>query len=150
MDFRRSIPADAKGIAALEAAVFPDAGDLRSVEDLISTEGAMCFTAVDNGEVVAYVIGRLIAPEGEIYRVAVAESHRRRGVAYRLLDYAVKTSRGKGLESLFLEVRSRNTPAINLYRAYGFNEIARRKGYYKNPDDDAIIMLKANPIDLIN
>jgi ribosomal-protein-alanine N-acetyltransferase len=150
MDFRRSIPADAKGIARLEAAVFPDAWDLRSVEDLISTEGAMCFTATDNGEVVAYVIGRLIAPEGEIYRVAVAESHRRRGVAYRLLDYAVKTSRGKGLESLFLEVRSRNTPAINLYRAYGFNEIARRKGYYKNPDDDAIIMLKANPIDLIN
>ena len=150
MDFRRSIPADAKGIAALEAAIFPDPWGYRSVVDLISTEGAMCFTAVDNGEVVAYVIGRLIAPEGEIYRVAVAESHRRRGVAYRLLDYAVKTSRGKGLESLFLEVRSRNTPAINLYRAYGFNEIARRKGYYKNPDDDAIIMLKANPIDLIN
>ena len=151
MNFRRSVPDDAPGIARLEEAIFPDPWDYRSVVDLITTEGAMCFSAVDDdGSVIAYVIGRLIPPEGEIYRVAVRESHRRRGVAYRLLDYAVKTSRGCGLECLFLEVRSRNTPAIKLYSAYGFKEIARRKGYYKNPTDDAIVMLRANPIDLMN
>ena len=67
MDFRRSIPADATGIAKLEAEIFSDAWSYRDVQDLICTEGGMCFSAVENGEVIAYVIGRLIAPEGEIY-----------------------------------------------------------------------------------
>ena len=149
MDFRRSVPDDASGIADIEAATFPDPWDFRSVTDLITTEGAMCFTARDGDRVVAYVIGRLIAPEGEIYRVAVDPDYRRRGIAYRLLDYAVKTSRGKGLESLFLEVRSMNHPAISLYRAYGFVEVGRRKGYYRDPTDDAIIMLKASRADML-
>lgn len=151
MDFGRARPDDAPGIADIEESTFPDPWDYRSVMDLITAEGSMCFTArEEGGRVVGYVIGRLIAPEGEIYRVAVSEEYRRRGIAYRLLDYAVKTSRGKGLESLFLEVRSQNLPAINLYRAYGFTEIARRKNYYRDPTDDAIIMLKASRADMIN
>jgi ribosomal-protein-alanine N-acetyltransferase len=47
-----------------------------------------------------------------------------------------------------LEVRSQNIPARKLYTAYGFKEIGIRKNYYKNPQDDAIIMLRANPCDL--
>ena len=148
MDFRRSIPADATGIAELEDLIFSDAWSYRDVQDLICTEGGMCFTAVEDGKVIAYVIGRLIAPEGEIYRVAVAPHQRQRGIGYRLLDYAVKTSKGQGLERLFLEVRSRNIPARKLYTAYGFKEIGVRKNYYKNPQDDAIIMLRASAYDM--
>lgn len=148
MDFRRSIPKDATGIARLEEEIFSDAWSYRDVQDLICTEGGMCFTAVEGEEVVAYVIGRLIAPEGEIYRVAVAPHKRQRGIGYRLLDYAVKTSKGQGLERLFLEVRSKNVPAIRLYTAYGFKEIGTRKNYYKNPEDDAIVMLRAHSVDM--
>ena len=142
MDFRRALPKDSFGIADIESTTFPDPWSYRDITDLICTEGAMCFSAVDGEEVVAYVLGRLIPPEGEIYRVAVREKYRRRGIAYRLLDYAMKTSRGSGLESTFLEVRSRNLPAIKLYTAYGFTQIGVRKNYYKDPSDDAIIMLK--------
>lgn len=148
MDFRRSIPADATGIAALEEEIFSDAWSYRDIQDLICTEGGMCFTAIEDGKVIAYVIGRLIAPEGEIYRVAVAPHKRQRGIGYRLLDYAVKTSKGQGLERLFLEVRSRNIPAIRLYTAYGFKEIGTRKNYYKDPQDDAIVMLRAHSMDM--
>ena len=148
MDFRRAIPQDATGIAKLESEIFSDAWSYRDIQDLICTEGGMCFSAVDSGEVVAYVIGRLIPPEGEIYRVAVAPEKRQRGIGYRLLDYAVKTSKGKGLERLFLEVRSKNVPAIRLYTAYGFKEIGVRKNYYKDPSDDAIVMLKAHSADM--
>ena len=150
MDFRRAVPADATGIARLEEEIFSDSWSYRDIQDLICTEGGMCFTALDGGEVIAYVIGRLIPPEGEIYRVAVASHKRQRGIGYRLLDYAVKTSKGHGLERLFLEVRSRNIPARNLYTAYGFKEIGTRKNYYKDPQDDAIIMLKAHSADMIN
>ena len=142
MDFRRSRPEDARGIEMLEEEIFPDPWSYRDVVDLISTEGAMCFSAVDEGRVVAYVIGRIIPPEGEIYRVAVSPEYRRRGIAYRLLDYAMKTSRGAGLECAFLEVRSQNTAAISLYTADGFSEIGRRRDYYREPKDDAIVMLR--------
>ena len=142
MDFRRSRPEDAREISEMEKDIFPDPWSYRDVVDLISTEGAMCFTAVDNGRVAAYVLGRIIPPEGEIYRVAVRPEYRRRGIAYRLLDFAMKTSRGAGLECTFLEVRSQNTAAISLYTAYGFSEVGRRRDYYKDPKDDAIVMLR--------
>ncbi len=142
MDFRRARPEDARGIEDIELSVFPDPWSYRDVVDLISTEGAMCFSATDNGRVVAYVLGRIIPPEGEIYRVAVLPEYRRRGIAYRLLDYAMKTSRGAGLECTFLEVRSKNTAAISLYTAYGFQEVGRRRDYYRDPQDDAIVMLR--------
>lgn len=148
MDFRRAIPADATGISELEDLIFNDAWSYRDIQDLICTEGSMCFSVVDDGKVVAYVLGRLIAPEGEIYRIAVTPSKRQRGIGYRLLDYATKTSKGQGLERLFLEVRSQNVPAIKLYTAYGFKKIGVRKGYYKHPSDDAVIMLRANPCDM--
>ena len=148
MEFRRAIPKDATGIAELEDMIFNDAWSYRDVQDLICTKGGMCFSATEGDEVIAYVIGRLIAPEGEIYRIAVRADKRGRGIGYRLLDYAVKTSKGQGLERLFLEVRSQNVPAIKLYTSYGFKQIGLRKGYYKNPADDAVIMLRASRCDM--
>lgn len=149
MEFRRASAKDAPSIAKAEAEIFTDPWSERDITDCICTEGAMCFVAVYGEEVKAYVIGRLIPPEGEIYRIAVKPEYRRRGYGYRLLDYSVKTSRGAGLETLFLEVRSKNLAALCLYRAYGFKKIGVRKNYYKNPDDDAIVMLKASRADMV-
>ena len=141
MEIRRAIPRDASEIARLEEEIFSDPWSEESIVSTISTEGAMCYTALSDGEVIAYVIGRQIPPEGEIYRIATREDKRGRGIAYRLLDYAVKTERGRGLEVLFLEVRERNVPARKLYTAYGFHEIDLRKNYYKDPQDNAVIMM---------
>ena len=105
----------------------------------------MCYVAKsDEGELLSYVIGKIIAPEGEIYRVATVPSARRRGIAYRLIDYALKTEKGHGLESVFLEVREKNVPARNLYKFYGFIEAGVRKNYYKDPPDNAIVMMKTD------
>lgn len=102
----------------------------------------MCYTALgDDGILYAYVLGRTIAPEGEIYRVATAPERRGRGIAYRLMTYAIKTEKGRGLETLFLEVRSKNLPAIKLYNSLSFKKISERKNYYKDPSDDALIMM---------
>ncbi len=150
MEIRRSTAKDAPEIAAAEDLIFSDPWSERAISDAICTTGAMCYTALRDGKVIAYIIGRLIAPEGEIYRIATLPEYRGRGIAYRLLDYAYKTELGHGLEVLFLEVRTKNSPARALYRAYGFKEAGVRKNYYKNPDDDAIIMIKASRQDLIN
>ena len=148
MEFRRAIPTDSGGIASIEAAVFPDAWSQRDITNLICTEGGVTFVAREDERVIAYVLARLIPPECEIYRVAVLPEYRQRGIAYRLLDYAIKTSRGKGLEIVFLEVRESNLPAIKLYEAYGFKKIGIRKNYYKNPTENACLMLYGNSTDL--
>ncbi len=141
MEFRRSTPKDAPAIAEAECEIFPDPWSERDICSYIVTEGSMCYTAIKDGALVAYIIGRTIPPEGEIYRIAALPEYRGRGIAYRLLDYAVKTERGRGLETLFLEVRTKNAPARALYASYGFKEVGIRRAYYKNPSDDAVIML---------
>jgi ribosomal-protein-alanine N-acetyltransferase len=150
MEIRRLAPKDVGPVCALEEEIFSDPWSESSVVSAISTVGGMCYGAFEGGQAVAYLLARVIAPEGEIYRIATAPFARRRGIAYRLLDYAVKCEKGRGLECLFLEVRSRNIPARNLYRAYGFKEVGERKNYYSNPTDDAVIMLRAHSQDMIN
>ena len=140
MQIRKSLVSDAGTIARLEAEIFTDAWSERDIISTISTEGGMCYTAIDDDGICAYIIARQIPPEGEIYRIAVKKEKRRHGVAYRLLSYAIKCERARGLEVLFLEVRESNTPARNFYKSFGFREIGRRKGYYKLPSEDAIIM----------
>jgi len=148
MEIRRALPKDSSEIATAEEEIFPDPWSEKDITSLISTEGSMCYTALSDGKVIGYLIGRQISPEGEIYRLATLQKYRRRGVAYRLLDYTVKCERGRGLENLFLEVRERNLPARRLYSSYGFREIGVRKSYYKNPDDNAIIMLHSHEADI--
>ena len=145
MIIRRAAPADGGAIHEAEALICPDPWSERDIIDTICTDGAMCYVATDDGgELISYVIGRVIAPEGEIYRIATKPERRGRGIAYRLLDYAMKTERGRGLETVFLEVRSQNPAAIALYRSYGFRKIGLRKNYYKDPTDDAILMMYGN------
>lgn len=141
MEIRRSRPEDAGAIAEMEAAAFGDPFGQKDIFSYICQDTGMCFTALQDGEPVAYLIGRKIPPEAEIYRIAVSEDKRQRGIGYRLLSFALKTERGCGVESVFLEVRSKNTPAIALYHSFGFRQLGVRKNYYQNPADDAIIML---------
>ena len=149
MVIRKAKPDDAPMIAELESRIFEDAWDVKDIFSYICQESGTCYVAIDDsGEVIAYTIGRIIPPEGELYRIATREDKRRRGIGYRLLDYMHKCERGRGLECLFLEVRSKNIPARNLYKSYGFCEMGMRKNYYKNPDDDAVVMLKAHRNDM--
>ena len=144
MEIRRARPIDAGEIAAMEREIFSDPWSEGDISSYICREGAMCFTATDESGVVGYIIGTKIPPEGEIYRIAVRPDKRQRGIGYRLLSYGLKTEIGEGVETVFLEVRSRNVPAIALYKSYGFSECGKRKNYYQNPHDDAVVMILNN------
>ena len=148
MEIRRAIADDAPSICEAEQLIFPDPWSEKDIFSYVCSEGGMCYVAKSEGKVVAYILGRVIAPEGEIYRIATIPSHRRRGIAYRLLDFAVKSERGRGLECLFLEVRESNVAARNLYKSYGFRELGNRKNYYSDPKEDAVVMVRAHSQDL--
>ena len=148
MEIRRARPDDASAIAELESECFSDPWSFKDILSYICQDSGICYVALEDGRVIAYLLGRLIAPEGEIYRIAVTKEKRRRGIGYRLLSFMIKTERGRGLESLFLEVRMQNAAARALYRSHGFEEISIRKNYYKNPTDDAVIMLLDKSLNL--
>lgn len=141
MDIRRSKPDDAGEIALLESRIFTDPFGEKDILSYICSENGMCFTATDDSGIVGYIVGTKIPPEGEIYRIAVREDKRQRGIGYRLLSFGLKSEIGSGVETVFLEVREKNIPARALYKSYGFSEIGIRKNYYQNPTDNAVIMV---------
>ena len=90
--------------------------------------------------VMGYLVLRVIAFEGELLRIALRPECRGRGLAKKLMDQLVEYSKNNSVESLFLEVRNGNERARNLYRSYGFVETTIRKNYYRNPQEDAVVM----------
>jgi ribosomal-protein-alanine N-acetyltransferase len=74
--------------------------------------------------------------------VAVHPDFRRRGIAEALVNRLVEELKAIDSHSLTLEVRASNVPAISLYEKLGFSEVGRRKNYYRNPREDALIMRK--------
>jgi ribosomal-protein-alanine N-acetyltransferase len=81
----------------------------------------------------------LVAGELQIQNLATLPALRRKGIAVRLLDHVIARSRGAGLTSIWLEVRISNTPAIALYKRFGFSACGTRSAYY--PDgEDALLM----------
>lgn len=92
----------------------------------------------EEGEIVAAILFSTCLDEGEILSIATKKTARRRGIARKLLSYVL--SHSSEITAYFLEVRSRNLPAISLYQSLGFTEIAVRKRYYSAPCDDAVCM----------
>jgi [ribosomal protein S18]-alanine N-acetyltransferase len=91
-------------------------------------------------EIIAIFSAQIIVNELQIDNLAVAESHRRKGVATILLARALETAKEKGMNNAVLEVRANNFAAISLYERQGFIIVGRRRNYYQNPSEDALTM----------
>ena len=92
--------------------------------------------------VAGYILGWTIADEAEIHKVAVAAAARRLGVGSALLAHALRLLHQQGIRRCFLELRATNLAARRLYANHGFQETGRRKKYYSEPDEDAVIMAR--------
>ncbi len=94
-----------------------------------------------------FLVARQIAEdEWEIENVAVSGPARRRGLGSRLLGEFLNLAREHGAREIFLEVRESNHASRLLYEKWAFTEAGRRKDYYQNPSEDAVIMKFCFPI----
>jgi ribosomal-protein-alanine N-acetyltransferase len=88
-----------------------------------------------------YIVARLGADELHINNVAVRENYRKHGLGRDLLERILTEGRGLGVASAFLELRAGNAAALALYEKCGFRVTARRKNYYSDPVEDALVMV---------
>jgi ribosomal-protein-alanine N-acetyltransferase len=92
------------------------------------------------GKVGGYVVALDAADEGEILNLAVAPGSRRTGLGRALVEAILGVLKDRAVGQVYLEVRESNAPARSLYAAQGFREVGRRKGYYRRPVEDAIVL----------
>lgn len=96
---------------------------------------------LDNPDLIAALFSSVIViDELQIDNIAVDRSFRGRGIAGQLLKVALHAAFDRGARTAVLEVRRSNLPAIRLYRSSGFAVVGARTAYYRNPDEDALIM----------
>lgn len=129
-------------IAALEQICFSAPWSEASVRYECSNPLSDWLVAVEDERVVGYVGSQSVPPEADVMNIAVAPEYRRQGIGSALIKALTELLHTKGIESLFLEVRASNDPAINLYQGFGFVQVGRRKKYYVNPTEDALILRK--------
>ncbi len=138
---RPAAPADIDQIVEIEQACFSDPWRRRSIASLIGDSRVFFSVAeADDGRIKGYVTAWFVLNEGEIGNLAVAPLWRSGGIGSSLLDGVVSYGVDRGVASLFLEVRESNTVARRLYASRDFLEIGRRRRYYRQPVEDAIVL----------
>ena len=126
-------------VAELERLNFSTPWDEASVRSELTNKLALWLVALDGEEVVGYVGSQTVLQEADMMNVAVADSHRRRGIARALVEELI---RQLDAYQLTLEVRASNAPAIALYEKMGFQQVGLRKNYYQKPKENALILRK--------
>ena len=96
------------------------------------------------GDLIGFAVGKVIGAGAgavaELESVAVAEQARRTGVGRALCAATIEWSLAEGAANVELEVRSTNISAIGLYDRLGFVRTGLRRGYYRDPEEDAVLM----------
>ena len=129
-------------VAELEKLCFSDPWSENSVVSELKNKLALWLVAEEEGRVSGYIGSQTCGDESDVMNVAVHPDFRRRGIAEALVNRLVEELKAIDSHSLTLEVRASNVPAISLYEKMGFSEVGRRKNYYRNPREDALIMRK--------
>ena len=133
---------DVRAICEIEDLSFADPWTATSFTALITDPRVDFRVAEDSGSVVGYVILWSVLDESELANIAVAPEARGRGLGALLLDAVLQSAHAAGSVTTHLEVRESNVAARALYASRGFSEVRRRKGYYRRPEEDAVVMAR--------
>ncbi len=113
-------------------------------EGLLAAKESICLVAGDGmSEGMGFVLARVMADEMEILNLAVRPAQQRRGLGRRLVEEALARARARGARHCWLEVRASNQAAREFYHAAGFQEHTRRRDYYRDPVEDAVVCRRA-------
>ena len=144
LDIRRLTYADLPQVIAIERRAFPTPWSLAMFVLELSKPSGICLAALEDGEIIGYLVCSRYDTVWHLMNVAVDPVRQRQGIAstllVRLFDQADKPS-----EQYTLEVRTSNDGAIRLYERFGFRAAGRRRAYYHDNREDALIMWRTAP-----
>ena len=129
-------------IAALERVCFSDPWSEKSILSELENPLSCWLVAMDGERLAGYVGSQTVLGESDMMNLAVDPDYRRKGLGKELILSLIEALRQRESRCLTLEVRDSNAPARALYEGLGFQEIGRRKNYYRNPKEDALIYKK--------
>lgn len=127
------------GIAEIEKVCFSSPWTREGIAQELSNPSSHFLTAVTDTVIAGYIGVQEICGEAYITNVAVLPSYRRNGIAKALLNGVISGAKSRNCEFITLEVRGSNAPAISLYESLGFEIVGKRKNFYSNPTEDAIL-----------
>ena len=132
---------DVEAVADLEKQVFSP-WNKSLIESELDYASSFALVAEASGGLAGWCCCRHVHAEAELLKMTVAEKWRRRCVATRLLQTLERKLQEINVARLYLEVRSKNFPAVAFYNQAGFTVSGRRINYYIQPSDDALILQK--------
>lgn len=145
---RAAVPDDVPAILAIEQAA-PAAAhwSAEQYKSRIQSGGRnACFLVAEcEGKVCGFLCVRVVAAEWEIENVVVAERLRRHGIAAELMRSLIAKWEEFAGAAVLLEVRESNAAARALYTKYGLREVGRRRAYYREPVEDAVLYARHHP-----
>jgi len=132
---------DMEQVVAIDQASFSLPWPERSFRfEATDNPASRAWVAESDGKIIGMIVAWLFVDEAHIATIATHPDYRRQGIANRLLVHTLQTVMSEGAKSSFLEVRASNIAAQEMYRQLGFEESGRRPRYYKDNDEDAILM----------
>ncbi|MBO5321655.1 MAG: ribosomal protein S18-alanine N-acetyltransferase [Clostridia bacterium] len=131
----------ASQIAELEKECFSLPWSIKTITEAMEN-GTTFFVAQKGEKTVGYIGISVILDEGYITNIAVTKKERKKGVGTALLERVFAEARDNNLSFISLEVRESNKKAISLYEKFGFKKEGKRKNFYDNPKEDALILTK--------
>ncbi|MBE8954399.1 MAG: ribosomal protein S18-alanine N-acetyltransferase [Quinella sp. 2Q5] len=137
---RKITPDDAEAVAALEAQCFAMPWSREDFWREMRNELAEYVVGELDGRVIAYAGAWVSFDQAEVMHVAVASELRGQGVGTLVFGALIDAVKRRGAKSVTLEVRPSNVAAIKLYESFGLHSVGRRKGYYIDNGEDALIM----------
>ena len=138
---RRMILEDVPAVHAIDLLSFSLPWPERSFRyELTENQVSRGWVADVDGTIAAMLVLWLIVDEAHIATIAVHPDFRRQGIGEQILLYALRAARNEGAQRAFLEVRAGNIAAQAMYKKYGFEVVGVRPGYYKDNNEDALLM----------
>ncbi len=142
MIIREMILEDIKSVAEIESLSFTHPWSADNLRESLNSCCNHFYISQKENKVVGYIGFTVAADEVYILNVAVHPDFQGQGIGKALVEKTLNYGLKNSLAFVTLEVRESNIKAINLYSHFGFESVGKRKSYYSNPKEDAILMTR--------
>lgn len=112
----------------------------KMIDETLSSSISTGFIIEGGNILLGYIMLYSVLNEAHILNIATNPDYRRKGYATQLVRHIIEYCGKRGISDFFLEVRDSNIKAIKLYRMFGFEVVGKRKGYYTDTHEDALLM----------